>query len=70
MNKTAALYIGLAVTFIVGEAAALSGPIFGLDGSFAWVAGPVALAAAIVMGGFAVVLPLVNSAVGRGRTGD
>jgi hypothetical protein len=54
------LYLVVGATFLLGEVAALSGPVIGLDGGFAWVAGPVALSATVVLGVFAVVLPILT----------
>jgi hypothetical protein len=56
----AVLYFVVGTTFLLGEVAALAGPVIGLGGGFAWVAGPVALSATVVLGVFTVVLPLLT----------
>jgi hypothetical protein len=56
-SKAENVYVAVAATFVLGEAAALAGPLVGLDGWFAWVAGPIAVLAVAVMAVLAVVIP-------------
>ena len=50
-------YLSVAGIFAIGEGACVAAPIFGLAGWHAWVFGPAALLAVVVMSGYVLMLP-------------